>query len=193
MPCRSPGSAGRRRACAIAAALERPGRRPQTTFAGEDLHSDLPAKAAALLHALVQSHPFVDGNKRIGAHAMILFLVVNGCTSGVHRRRSSRRWRWPWPGRFCRTKRSRIWLRQRSRQGGGAPFGRPEWEAGDSFLIRLGEGGRLNGPCLQLLPWQLSPVSPTSSTGLDAESVRNYCKHMASVELKVARIGNSRG
>jgi death-on-curing protein len=36
------------------------------------------AKAAALFHSLVQNHPFVDGNKRVGAHAMILFLLANG-------------------------------------------------------------------------------------------------------------------
>jgi death-on-curing protein len=38
----------------------------------------VPAKAAALLHSLVQNHPFVDGNKRVGAHAMIVFLLANG-------------------------------------------------------------------------------------------------------------------
>jgi len=51
--------------------------RPQMTFGGEDLYPDVPSKAAALLHSLVQNHPFVDGNKRVGAHAMVLFLVVN--------------------------------------------------------------------------------------------------------------------
>src|SRR5688572_7217960 len=52
--------------------------RPQGTFGGDDLYADIPAKAAALLHALVQNHPFLDGNKRVGAHAMILLLVSNG-------------------------------------------------------------------------------------------------------------------
>jgi len=30
------------------------------------------------MHSLVMNHPFVDGNKRAGAHACILFLVANG-------------------------------------------------------------------------------------------------------------------
>ncbi|MFR5140974.1 MAG: type II toxin-antitoxin system death-on-curing family toxin [Acutalibacteraceae bacterium] len=36
------------------------------------------AKAAQLGFGLVCNHPFVDGNKRIGAHAMLVFLAVNG-------------------------------------------------------------------------------------------------------------------
>ena len=52
--------------------------RPQTTFGGDDLYPDLAAKAAALMHPLVQNHPFVDGNKRVGAMAAELFLLVNG-------------------------------------------------------------------------------------------------------------------
>ena len=60
------------------AALEASLGRPQTTFGGEDLYPDLAAKAAALLHSLVLNHAFVDGNKRVGAHAAVLFLLVNG-------------------------------------------------------------------------------------------------------------------
>jgi len=52
--------------------------RPQMTFGGEDLYSDLAAKAAALLHSLVLNYPFVDGNKRVGAHAAVVFLLANG-------------------------------------------------------------------------------------------------------------------
>jgi death-on-curing protein len=51
--------------------------RPQMTFGGEDLYPDLPAKAGALMHSLVSNHPFVDGNKRVGANAAELFLAVN--------------------------------------------------------------------------------------------------------------------
>ena len=40
------------------------------TFGGEDLYPDLISKAAAVGHALIANHPFVDGNKRIG-HAAI--------------------------------------------------------------------------------------------------------------------------
>jgi death-on-curing protein len=47
------------------------------TFGGEDLYPDLPEKAAALMHSLVANHPFVDGNKRVGAMAAELFLAVN--------------------------------------------------------------------------------------------------------------------
>jgi death-on-curing protein len=52
--------------------------RPQATFDGDDLHPDLFIKAAALLHTLIQNRPFVDGNKRTGALAAILFLELNG-------------------------------------------------------------------------------------------------------------------
>ncbi|MEO6027908.1 MAG: type II toxin-antitoxin system death-on-curing family toxin [Candidatus Binatia bacterium] len=58
-------------------ALESAAARPQATFGGEDLYSDVAAKAAALMHSLVMNHPFVDGNKRVGAHAGIVFLLVN--------------------------------------------------------------------------------------------------------------------
>ena len=52
--------------------------RPAMTFGGEDLYPDLPSKAAALMHSLVMNHPFVAGNKRVGAHAAMLFLALNG-------------------------------------------------------------------------------------------------------------------
>jgi death-on-curing protein len=48
------------------------------TFGGEDLYPDIAAKTAALMHSLVTNHPFVDGNKRVGAAAGELFLAVNG-------------------------------------------------------------------------------------------------------------------
>lgn len=54
--------------------------RPQATFGGDDLYPDLAAKAAAILHSLVGNHPFVDGNKRIGAMATEIFLLANGAT-----------------------------------------------------------------------------------------------------------------
>lgn len=67
------GAAGLRDRGALGAALGR----PQMTFEGEDLYPDIAAKAAALMHSLVMNHPFVDGNKRVGAHAGILFLIAN--------------------------------------------------------------------------------------------------------------------
>lgn len=51
--------------------------RPAATFGGEDLYPDLAAKAAALMHSLVLNHPFVDGNKRVGAAAAEFFLIAN--------------------------------------------------------------------------------------------------------------------
>jgi death on curing protein len=68
------GLAGLRDRGALEAALAR----PQMTFGGEDLYPDLAAKSAALMHSLVLNHPFVEGNKRVGAHAAVLFLLANG-------------------------------------------------------------------------------------------------------------------
>ncbi|MGH9658239.1 MAG: type II toxin-antitoxin system death-on-curing family toxin [Bryobacteraceae bacterium] len=53
--------------------------RPAMTFGGDDLYPDVPSKAAALMHSLVLNHHFVDGNKRVGAHAAIVFVLSNGC------------------------------------------------------------------------------------------------------------------
>ena len=36
------------------------------------------SKAAQLGFGLIRNHPFVDGNKRIGAHVMLVFLELNG-------------------------------------------------------------------------------------------------------------------
>jgi death-on-curing protein len=52
--------------------------RPQATFDGEDLYPDVFSKAAALIHSLINNHPFVDGNKRTGGAAAVLFLRANG-------------------------------------------------------------------------------------------------------------------
>ena len=67
------GSAGCRDRGGVEAAVAR----PQMTFGGEDLYEDHAAKAAALMHSLVMNHPFVDGNKRVGAHASLLYLRAN--------------------------------------------------------------------------------------------------------------------
>ncbi len=61
-------------------ALESAVGRPQMTFGGEDLYPETADKAAALMHSLVMNHPFVDGNKRVGAHAAIAFLLANDVT-----------------------------------------------------------------------------------------------------------------
>lgn len=44
---------------------------------GNDVYPTLEEKAAHLLYFAVKNHPFVDGNKRIGALLFILFLVQN--------------------------------------------------------------------------------------------------------------------
>lgn len=51
---------------------------PFQTFCGEDVYPSLQQKAARLCFGLVKNHPFVDGNKRIGAHTMLVFLALNG-------------------------------------------------------------------------------------------------------------------
>jgi death on curing protein len=51
---------------------------PQATFGGQFLHKDLFEMAAAYLFHLAQNHPFVDGNKRVGAVAAFVFLAING-------------------------------------------------------------------------------------------------------------------
>jgi prophage maintenance system killer protein len=43
---------------------------PKATFGGVDLYPTVIEKAAALCLSLVQNHPFVDGNKRVGHAAM---------------------------------------------------------------------------------------------------------------------------
>jgi len=50
---------------------------PRMTFDSQDLYPSLIDKAAALCFSLVMNHPFVDGNKRVGAHAGIFFLLAN--------------------------------------------------------------------------------------------------------------------
>jgi death on curing protein len=58
-------------------ALESAVAQPEASFGGEELYPDLASKAAALSHSLIQNHPFVDGNKRIGHAAMEVFLLLN--------------------------------------------------------------------------------------------------------------------
>lgn len=51
---------------------------PFQTFDGQDLYSSIPEKAARLGYCLISNHSMRDGNKRIGAHAMLVFLAING-------------------------------------------------------------------------------------------------------------------
>ena len=70
----SGGASGLRDLGAVQSAVAQ----PQAGFGGEYLYPTLATKAAALAHSLIQNHPFVDGNKRIGHAAMEVFLLLNG-------------------------------------------------------------------------------------------------------------------
>ena len=50
---------------------------PFQSFGNTELYPSLLEKAARLGYGLIKNHPFVDGNKRIGTHAMLVFLVIN--------------------------------------------------------------------------------------------------------------------
>lgn len=45
---------------------------------GTELYESLYEKAAALLCGIIADHPFVDGNKRTGMMAALVFLNLNG-------------------------------------------------------------------------------------------------------------------
>lgn len=51
---------------------------PFQSFDGKDLYPSVLEKGARLGFGLIQNHAFIDGNKRIGAHAMLVFLALNG-------------------------------------------------------------------------------------------------------------------
>ena len=50
---------------------------PFQTFSGEELYPDIFEKAARLGFGLIKGHAFIDGNKRIGTHVMLIFLRLN--------------------------------------------------------------------------------------------------------------------
>ncbi len=50
---------------------------PQASFGGKYLHEFPFEMAAAYLYHLVMNHPFVDGNKRVGLEAALIFLEIN--------------------------------------------------------------------------------------------------------------------
>jgi death-on-curing protein len=56
---------------------------PQRSAFGAEVFPTLAQKAGALVYALVQNHPFWDGNKRIGAAALQQFLKRNGAMLAV--------------------------------------------------------------------------------------------------------------
>ena len=50
---------------------------PFQSFDDKDFYPTILEKAARLCYNLVKNHPFIDGNKRIGTHCMIVFLELN--------------------------------------------------------------------------------------------------------------------
>ena len=68
------GSDGIRDIALLESALES----PFQSYGGEELYPSIQAKAARLCYGLVKNHAMIDGNKRIGAHAMLTFLSING-------------------------------------------------------------------------------------------------------------------
>lgn len=58
--------------------LESAANAPFQTFDNQPLYKTIEAKAARLGFSLVNNHAFIDGNKRTGMMAMLLFLELNG-------------------------------------------------------------------------------------------------------------------
>ena len=50
---------------------------PFQSFDGMELYPTIQAKAARLAYGLIKNHCMIDGNKRIGAHSMLVFLALN--------------------------------------------------------------------------------------------------------------------
>lgn len=68
------GRAGVRDFLLLHSAVER----PKASFGGKMLYPTLWLQAAAMLHSLIKSHPFTDGNKRTGFFSTLRFLGLNG-------------------------------------------------------------------------------------------------------------------
>ena len=51
---------------------------PIQSFGGRELYPSIQAKAARLCYGLVKNHAMIDGNKRLGVHAMLVFMAING-------------------------------------------------------------------------------------------------------------------
>ncbi|MEC4613121.1 type II toxin-antitoxin system death-on-curing family toxin [Tsukamurella tyrosinosolvens] len=58
--------------------LESAALRPQTSVFGDDAYPTLDEQAAALMESIVRNHPLVDGNKRLGWLATVVFYGLNG-------------------------------------------------------------------------------------------------------------------
>ena len=49
---------------------------PFQSFSNEELYPSIQGKAARLCYSIINNHPFIDGNKRIGILAMLMFLKI---------------------------------------------------------------------------------------------------------------------
>ena len=58
--------------------LDSAAHRPTATLWGREVYPRLEEKAAALLESGVRNHALVDGNKRLGWLAAVVFLDING-------------------------------------------------------------------------------------------------------------------
>lgn len=56
---------------------------PAAAVGGCYLHEDVFEMAAAYLYHIIRNHPFVDGNKRTGAVAAVVFLLMSGVELGA--------------------------------------------------------------------------------------------------------------
>lgn len=70
----SGGSSGIRDEGILDAALKA----PLQTFDKCELFPSIIDKAAHLTFGIIKNHPFIDGNKRIATHVMLIFLALNG-------------------------------------------------------------------------------------------------------------------
>lgn len=59
--------------------LDSAAHRPQTSLFGDDAYPTIEDKAAVLLESIMRNHPLIDGNKRLGWIAAVMFLELNGC------------------------------------------------------------------------------------------------------------------
>ncbi len=64
--------------------------RPFQSAFGESIHDGPYERAAAILHAIICDHVFVDGNKRTGTAAALLFLYAEDALSNPHEREDLR-------------------------------------------------------------------------------------------------------
>lgn len=49
----------------------------KATFLGKDLYKSIETKCSNICYCIINNHPFVDGNKRIGIYVMLVLLEYN--------------------------------------------------------------------------------------------------------------------